>query len=457
MQLTKAQDALARLKGFHPGATAGEDFIYFCASFCDSISGTAACDDLRRRADEFETLAGPGSPLDDIRSELCTLSGAGDQCQPNPQEESSPWCAIRVSLNFDDFRQRYGEKFLEPDVGAANGQRPLLPAQARNEQVFLRWWCAGEQTVHDPDWGRFNLFAAFAIAECTVQSKWEFHPVEFNDTIARFRDQLWAVWWHADRDRLFGCYLLAKCHDAVNTGAAECRKLLKNFCELDVQVKAAVEAAEDLCRLLAESESAAASDPAAEVRKPASQPQEHDAAAGAGRAARQVTISMGVASFVLQCEGREPFSFTPEANRLFAVFVHRAANGAATELVRWEAINEIIGSTGPEASSKQDQLLSKGFSLLNKHLNKWAAPPDGKDWIGAVKGKDGGRCLNASVKWLVDTDQPIIRELTRSSQSISGPLLSPPQGRPPYPGPRLQAPGAAEVGQTSPRRRGRRR
>jgi hypothetical protein len=159
MLLAELQTALSRLEGFDSGKGSVEDFIYLCARLCDCLVGDSVYETLRQRAQPFEAVTGPGSAFDSVRRELCQLSGVGDRFKTTPEEESSVWCPIIPQLALGDLRQLYGER-LEPDVrrgSAADASgRPLLPVGAKNTSVLLRWWCAGEQTVHDAEWVRCN-------------------------------------------------------------------------------------------------------------------------------------------------------------------------------------------------------------------------------------------------------------------------------------------------------------
>jgi len=416
---TQLQDALQQLKGFRLVAGAEEDFVYLCAHFCDRLSEFRAYPLLRRRAEAYEALAGPGSTLDDTRDELCRLSGRAERSSPEPDKEMTAYCGITGHLTLDDIRQHYGKGFVEPAAKPVSAgetpDRPLLPTQAKNISVLIRWFCAGEQTIHDPEWVKWNLFTAFAITECAVESGWEFIPLEFNAALVRFRDQLWAAWRRSDQEHLFGSCLLVRSQNAVNAGATECRRLIKSLCELDVQARAVVRAAEDLYRLsLPEREQAGESPEIPSIEEMSEV-----------KVSSEVTISAGESCFVLRCEGLGPLVLTPEESSLFTRFAHRAAIGAATEVIPWEVINAVVGKSGPEAAAKQDPLVAKYLSMFNSRLKKWALPSDGKDWVGTVKGDKGGRRLNTSVDWQVDTEQPLIRELMRKTHSISGPLLSP--------------------------------
>lgn len=425
------QNSLSSLKDFRYGECAGEDLLYHCTKLYDCLAVLPVLSALRRKAEEFGTLTGPGSPLDDIRKNMCKLTGTDSSTVGRSPKEMTPWCAVDIRLTVDSLRQSLGLKSLEPDVGVRRGdgklQRPLLPAEARNTSVLLRWWCVGEHTIHDLEWVRCNLYTTYAITQYTVESETKFVPDAFNDYLLKFRDQLWAVWKKSDQEHLLGAYLLMKCHEAVDSGPAASSRLIEVLCELDVQARAVSGAAEHLLQLLTELPGQSQS-PDLKVppnNRPSASGENSSETSNTKKTASEVTISMGDRCYILLSEGIEPLYLTGEQSAAFAKFVHRVAIGAPGELIPWEEINRVAGITQPTSTSRQEQFMAKQLSDLNRRLTRWAVPPDAGAWIGTVKGKKGGRSLNASVKWLANTDHPLMNGLTRRSQSVSGPELSP--------------------------------
>lgn len=410
---------MLRLRHFDPANGGADDLVYLSARFCDALADSLAFEDLRNRAGSFDRVTGRGSAFDNARRELSRLCGGE---APSPAEavaEQSVWSPLQIRLTLASLRETYGNRLLAPDGAATSPagpvSRPSLPAEAQDRSVLLRWWCAGPETIHDAEWVRCNLHTVFAITECAVQSGFEFYPLEVNAALSEFRDQVWNVWRQADREHLLGAYLLAACYDAVNAGRAQCQNLFENLTELDVQARTVCEAAEDLCRRLADSL----------AKLPGTVIPPADAGSVGRSTIGEVIVSFSGKCCVLRVAGHQAFVMTEDETCLFVPLVALVATETATGYVPWEAVSRSIGQEAPEWRSKQHPEAAKGFSLLNQRLREWGRPPDEQDWIATERGKKGGRRLNKSVRWVPDAENEIIRSLARKTTSVSGPLINP--------------------------------
>jgi len=453
--VSRSQAALVALKRFDPAQSPADDFVYLCAKFCDALTGSRAPEELKRRAVTYEQLTGPESAFEEARGILARLCGDetpelkqatetpsgrplrqstfegslraisslwGDEATAEEpvREATSAWCSVVIPrLTLGGLRAIHGERFVDPHAvpdSEDKGERvPLLPAEASNPRASIRFWCVGPETIYDVGWTRRNLQTVFAVMQSTIQSGMVFHPPEVNDALIRFRDETWAVWRRADREHLFGSYLLLTCQDAVDTGLDCCRELLGTLAELESPARAATAAAEDICRFLASSGSAESSVPESE----------RSAGRDGPGIIREVTVSFLEKACVLRAENVAPFVMTEDETRLFVPFISLVAAQAATGLATWESIAGSLREEAPKWSEKQHPQAAKGLSLLNSRMATWGTPPDGAAWIGSKRGKNGGRFLNRSVGWLADDENGVVRALARKSSSVSGPLIDP--------------------------------
>ncbi|MCY2995648.1 MAG: hypothetical protein NTY19_48550 [Planctomycetota bacterium] len=481
----RSQTALMALKSFDPAQSPADDFVYLCAKFCDALIDSPASDELNRRAVSYKQLTGPESAFEDARGTLARL--CGDETPPLKQAKEAPsgrplrrsafegairaltsrwgeetaafepareapsgWCSVEIPrLTLAGLRAFHGERYLDPHAipnSEEEGERvPLLPVEAVNPRALIRLWCVGPETIYDVEWTRRNLHTVFAIMQSALKSGMVFHPPEVNDALARFRDATWAVWRRADREHLFGSYLLLTCQDAVNAGLDHCRNLLGTLAELESPARAAAAAAEDICHFLASSGSAepsvtelhhpAGRDGPATIRDgfPASpgsaEPNvtESDRSAGLDSPGTigEVTVSFVEKACVLRAEDVASFVMTEDETRLFVPLIRLIAAQAATGLASWELIAGTIRQESPEWAERQHPQAAKGLSLLNSRMAAWGTPPDGAAWIGSKRGKNGGRFLNRSVGWLADEKNDLIRAFARKRSSVSGPSIDP--------------------------------
>jgi len=416
---SKAQAALLPLKNFDSERNAAKDLVYLCAKFCDALNGSPTYDELVRRAGIFKQLTEPRSAFEDARSALLRLCPSELESEERMTEERSVWSSVDIRLTVASLRGFYGNRCLDPHTISASDesdkQAPLLPEQARNPHALIRLWCFGPETIHDTDWARLNLHTVYAIAQSAVESEMQFEPEEAHAALVRFRDEIWAVWRRGDREHLLGSYLLLNCQDAVNAGHSRCQELLDRLSELDVQTRAAVAAAEDICLFLASSSSV--------------EPNTHESKARDGLISQstigEITVSLLEKACVLRAEEVDSFVMTEDETRLFTPFIHLITAQAATGLVTWESITKSIRQESPEWAKKQHPQAAKEFSHLNDRLRMWGIPRDGAAWIGSKRGKKGGRFLNRSVNWLPDYENDLIKAFARKSPSVSGPLIDP--------------------------------
>jgi hypothetical protein len=184
---------------------------------------------------------------------------------------------------------------------------------------------------------------------------------------------------------------------------------------LDLQAKEACDAAEDLCHYLER--------PADTLSKPADA--ESAVVSASENAIDEVTISSHEQCWVLKAANHPPFVMTADETQLFAPLVRLIATEVTTAVLSWETVAQCISRAAPEWCHKQHPEAAKRFSLLNQRLRSWGMPPNGADWIDTKRGKNGGRQLNQSVRWLRDGKDEILKALARKSPSISGPLIDP--------------------------------
>ena len=365
---------------------------------------------MRRRQARFENVTGPKSALESARQLLSQLS---NQPTSNGANESPIWRSLRPTLGIEDVRGRYGldlSAIQRTHVLATTSPRALLPTNAKNPSVLLRWWCEGQQTIHEAEWVRCNLLTNFAIAEYAIQSNTIFHPDEFRSALIQFRDALWAAWRMSDQEHLLGSYLLVKCKEAVDQGSDACHRLRGVLEELDVQLKAVVLASESATRLFAASKEQ--TDGTAAQKPPQ-------------KAVHELVISAGQNCFILETDGRERFILDPSETHLFTHFAHQIAIGTSGEIVPWSDLNRAAGYDDPDFATKQQPGVAKRVSMLNQRLKRWCEPPDGNPWIGVRKSE--GRYLNRSVRWMPNLGSEVMRSFKRKSQSVSGVNVSPHQ------------------------------
>ena len=411
--VSKSQAAFSRLKDFDPAKGTVEELIYLSARFCDALNGTPAYQELESRKSNFDQLTGPGSPFDDLRSELSKACTGENVSTDQEAAKCSAWSDPGTASAASRHLETHGLRSLDQQSISAeeNIRRSDLPTAAQDRRPLLRWWAVGPKTIHDADWVRCNLHSIYAATDCAVKSGFTFCPVEFDNLLPQFRDQLWEVWRHADRDYQLGCYLLLVSQDAIDSGPERCQSLIENLCELDAQVKAVSAAAEYLVSLTTEPPELAS--PATKIGSESK------------NSTVEVTVSFVEMSCVLRVKDREAFSMTLDETVLFMPFVTLVAINTSTGLVPWQKVGDSIGETEPEWYEKQHPRAAKGFSMLNARLEKWMASPDKQKWITTKQGKNGGRRLNESIRWLPDSENDLIKSLTRKSPSISSSSVDP--------------------------------
>lgn len=136
-----------------------------------------------------------------------------------------------------------------------------------------------------------------------------------------------------------------------------------------------------------------------------------------------VMLTMGTRCFVLNATtARRHISLTEVESRVFSWFVHNVARSSPEEVVPWRPLNAAVEDP---SDSMQCPNLAKLLSNLNKRLSDWVQTPDGEPWIDTKKGTSGGRFLNASVQWMLDESDDLIRRFKYKSNSVEGVTVDP--------------------------------
>lgn len=118
----------------------------------------------------------------------------------------------------------------------------------------------------------------------------------------------------------------------------------------------------------------------------------------------EVTIDLGKDSFQLLADGVSPLSIPYDFGTYFALFVARVAAQAPGEIVNTPDLNESVRLPGEMLASRSrtGRAVATARTRSVKHtvdqlMQRWAKPPDGKEWIKGYRGK--GHSLNISCEW----------------------------------------------------------